>query len=302
MKKFIQKILLFFAVVTIIDIGVGFIGDYLQTHAKGGDTKRTNDLVMKDQYDVLILGSSRAHHHYDAPYMSDFLGLHVYNAGYDGNGIVLAAGLLELILERYQPKLILFDVEPAFDIYVYKSDNNNVRYISNLKPYYRHDAIGRIILDVSLEEWYKVHSGMMRYNSCIFTMFKETIRGGTVEYLGYVPLKGEYCHEPNIEKYEKAELDHLKLKYIEKLISAAKSNNIPIVFVASPKFVIQQTSTLQPVKDICRNHNIDFWDYYSETDFIQHPEWFKEPMHLNQYGAKEFTELLSYRIRGLFDL
>ena len=86
MKSFIIKILLFFAIVAVIDLCVGFIGDYLQAHAKGGITKQTNDLVMTDAHDVIIFGSSRARNHYDAPYLTDSLGLDVYNAGYDGNG------------------------------------------------------------------------------------------------------------------------------------------------------------------------------------------------------------------------
>ena len=99
MKKYIVRIILFFAIVVLVDFVVGWAGDYLQTHAKGGDTKAINDLVKKDQHDILILGSSRAHHHYDTPFLSDTLNLDVYNAGYDGNGVILAYGILQMILE-----------------------------------------------------------------------------------------------------------------------------------------------------------------------------------------------------------
>ncbi len=97
MKKYIVHILIFFTIVAVIDISVGLAGDYLVSHVKSGDAKRTNDLAMVDKHDVLILGSSRARHHYDTPFLSDTLGLDVYNAGYDGNGVVLAYGLLEMI-------------------------------------------------------------------------------------------------------------------------------------------------------------------------------------------------------------
>ena len=68
MKKYITNILLFFAIVAMIDLCIGYFGDYLQAHAKGGVTMRINDIAMKDCHDVVVLGSSRAHHHYDTPF------------------------------------------------------------------------------------------------------------------------------------------------------------------------------------------------------------------------------------------
>lgn len=175
MKKFIISILVFFAIVGLIDLGVGAFGGYLQEHSKGGTVRQFNDLVNKDKHDILILGSSRAHHHYDVPFMSDILGLDVYNAGLDGNGVVLADGILEMVLARYTPKVILFDVEPSFDIIVYGNDNNHVRYISNLKPYYKREGVSEIIKEVSMEEWYKVQSGMIRYNTKIINNLVDNI-------------------------------------------------------------------------------------------------------------------------------
>lgn len=291
MKKFIVKILLFIAIVIAIDFGVGYVGDYLISHVKSGDTKRTNDLVMNDCHDVLILGSSRAHHHYDTPFLSDTLGLDVYNAGYDGNGVILAYGLLELMLERYQPKLIIYDVEPTFDINVYERDDNHKRYISRLRPYYRHKAIGEIIEDVSSEEWYKVHSGMIRYNMSILTMLTENLRNDVDERKGFSPLEGEYDREPD-NKETKGELDSFKLKYFEKLVTLAQTKQIPIIVVASPKYGSSSSSCLEPVVDICKQNNVEFYDYYADVEFMKHKEWFKEPMHLNNVGANEF----SYRI------
>lgn len=58
MKRYIVNILVFVAIVAVVDIGVGYAGDYLRNHAKGGETRKLNDLVMKDCHDVVILGSS----------------------------------------------------------------------------------------------------------------------------------------------------------------------------------------------------------------------------------------------------
>lgn len=295
MKKFILNILLFFAIVTVIDFGIGYMGDYLSSHVRSGDTKRTYDLAMQDCHDVLILGSSRARHHYDAPFFSDTLGLDVYNAGYDGNGVVLAYGLLEMILARYKPRLILYDVEPSFDIDVYEADNNHKRYISRLKPYFRHKAVGSIIADVSTEEWYKVHSGMIRYNMSLLTMYLDNFRPSKDTKKGFSPLYGEYDREPE-SKGGKSELDQFKLSYIEKIITLAHSKSIPILFVASPKYGKASSDEIKPVIDICKRNNMTFLDYYNDSLFMQHKEWFKEPMHLNERGTKEFSSIIAKEI------
>lgn len=274
------------------------MGDYLTSHVRSGDTKRTYDLSMQDCHDVLILGSSRARHHYDAPFLSDTLGLDVYNAGYDGNGVVLAYGLLEMILERYEPRLILYDVEPSFDIDVYEADNNHKRYISRLKPYYRHKAIGSIIADVSTEEWYKVHSGMIRYNMSLLTMYLDNFRPSKDTGKGFSPLYGEYDREPE-SNVGNSELDQFKLSYIDKVITLANSKHIPIVFVASPKYEKASSEEIKPVIDICRRNNVTFLDHYNDAEFMQHKEWFKEPMHLNERGAKEFSSLIAKEILSI---
>jgi hypothetical protein len=299
MKRFIINILLFFAIVIVVDICVGFTGDYLQTHAKGGETRKTNDFVKNDYHDIVILGSSRACHHYDAPFLSDTLGIDVYNAGYDGNGVVLSYGLLSMILERYKPQLVIFDVEPSFDIEVYPADNGHKRYISTLKPYYNNVGAKEVIKDVSVEEWYKAHSGMMRYNTTIISKAQDYIKGNSTSK-GYIPMQGAYFGEKSeIVGDSTVHIDVFKLNYVEKLLLLAKVNNVPIVVVASPKYGKTSSIELQPVIDLCKKFSVPFIDFYADTEFQLHKEWFKEPMHLNEIGAREFSKKLSLKIKNL---
>lgn len=307
MKKFIIHNLLFFIIVIAIDFIIGQIGDSLVSHVKYGDAKRTNDLLMVDKHDVVIMGSSRARHHYDTPFLSDTLGLDVYNAGFDGNGVILAYGLLELMLDRYSPKLIVFDVEPAFDIIEYKDDNKHKRYLTRLKPYYKNEVVGDIIKSVSLEEWYKVHSGMLRYNMSLLTMFAEEITQRKDYIKGFYPLQGIYKRSPEQSKTQaKTESvsvmnDSFKLDYVEKLVELTKAKGIPLVIIASPKYGKVDSKDIQPVVDICKKHHIPFVDYYANEQFTDNIEWFKEPMHLNATGARFFSQLVSSDIRNLVD-
>jgi len=91
-------------------------------------------------------------------------------------------------------------------------------------------------------------------------------------------------------------IDVFKLDYVEKLLVLAKSKNVPIVVVASPKYGKKSSRELEPVIDICKKNNIDFWDYYADSKFMQHKDWFVEPMHLNSKGAIFFSKRIVTKI------
>jgi hypothetical protein len=53
------------------------------------------------------------------------------------------------------------------------------------------------------------------------------------------------------------------------------------------------------VIDLCKKFSVPFIDFYADTEFQLHKEWFKEPMHLNEIGAREFSKKLSLKIKNL---
>lgn len=191
MKKFLLYILLFFGIVVIVDIGFGYGCDWLQKHAKGGRMKGVCQSALVQTSDIVIMGSSRAHHHYVPSVICGATGMTAYNAGVDGNGIVLATGLYHMMAERYTPKVIIYDVEPAFDINVYLEDGNNTRYIGWLRPYYRNSKVEEIICRVDSTEKLKDLSAMFRYNGKIADLFKDQVVLSDYSADGYAPLQGE---------------------------------------------------------------------------------------------------------------
>lgn len=41
-----------------------------------------------------------------------------------------------------------------------------------------------------------------------------------------------------------------------------------------------------------------FFDYYADSYFMAHPEYFKEPMHLNGDGAELFTKVVVENLKN----
>lgn len=299
MKKFLLYIALFIVAVCVVDVSYGRFCDYMNAHAKGGATKQRYDVCKEKQYDVLILGSSRAHHHYVPQILEDSLSLTCYNAGEDGNGIILMYGIYSMIRERYLPKYIIYDVEPTFDIYKYDKDANRIRYLALQKPYFREAGLSSIFKDISMPEYYKVHSGLYRYNSEIFPLAVDYFVGRPMASNGYVPMTGVMTKKPSANKGKDSpsEIDSVKLAYFEKFIHLTSEDGVKLIVIASPKYGATSSSILSPIFDICRKESVQVFDYYYDTIFMDHKEFFKEPMHLNNEGAHYFSKVLAKDIK-----
>ncbi|MBO2523020.1 MAG: hypothetical protein CW336_04065 [Bacteroidetes bacterium] len=300
MKCFIYKIILFFILVSLLDICVGLLGDYLQSHAKGGSTRDINDLVINDCHDILIFGSSRASHHYDSPFLSDTLALDVYNAGFDGNGVVLAYPILLNILERCEPQMVIYDITNSFDIVRNSADDNNIRYLSNLKPYYKIPVVKEVIQSISSKDYLKMYSAMYRYNSNIPTMFVDNLKYRSNRNKGYSPLYGNYDNfeiHSTVTKQEYA-IDSLKIYWLERLASLKNDKNLRMVWVISPYFTpsVVDDKSLSIVNELASNYNIPLWNYYNDTSFVRKSELFVDASHLNNVGSREFSRIVASEI------
>lgn len=289
MKKFIIHIIVFFAIVMAIDFVFGKTCDYMTTHAKGGETKQLVDLCKKDHYDMLVMGSSKAHHNYIPQVFTDSLGLTCYNAGYDGNGIILAYGILSMIEEDRLPKLIVYDVKPQFDIYKYKGDGDYTRYFQKMKIFYGEEVVNSIIRRISRLELIKLWSGLVRYNGeLINTIFGFCRRPIMDDSYGYKPAFGQLEEDTMQEKDYTNHLDLIKLVFFRDFIRLVKEKNITLVVVFSPEYKTPFSDDFQPIRDLCDSESILVVDCFDDPSF-QKMELFKDHCHLNEQGAEEFT-------------
>ena len=300
MKKYIEKVLLFFIIILVIDFAYGCVFDYMSSHLKGGSSKRIYDLCMTEKHDIIILGSSRARHHYIPQILEDSLNLECYNGGVDGHGIILMNGIVELMTQRYTPKLIIYDIENAFDINVYQSDNNCLRYIKPLRPYFRNEKISDIIGSISKKEYIYVHSGFYRYNSIGISVLKDflfsDVEGSTK---GYSPLYGCQINETQpVSSNENIVVDSVKYNCFTRFVDNMQEKGIPLIVVASPKYK-KDFSDLFPLVEYCKSQNITFLNYYNHEHFMNNCSLFKESMHLNDSGAIVFSKKVASDLTSL---
>lgn len=288
MKRFITYIIIFFCAVFVIDRAVGVVCDYLYSHAKGGDTKHTYDVFNKVTADIIILGSSRAVHHYVPTIIEDSIGLSCYNCAYDNQGIINMYGRYKMIAKRKKPKYVICEILPSLDIF---KDVDDIKYLNSFKPFRDNPELAEIIKDYSPIEYFKTNSYIYRYNTSIFQIFKNyTEHGRIYEGKGFSPNKGKMNYTPEPHKEIIGKVDSFKVKYIHKLIEATKKDSVHLIFTASPRYNADNDSSFALLKDICKQKDIPFITFYKDSCLNKRKELFKDRSHLNSDGAYIFTK------------
>jgi hypothetical protein len=297
MKKFLVRIIVFFVAVAIIDILFGMCCDYMYENSKSGDSRKINYAIIECNADILIMGSSRANHHYNPQILSDSLGLSCYNLGIDGSGAILMDGFYRLITQRYVPKLIIYELTPSFDFYQNPVDANNTRYLAQLKPYYSEGCLKQLFDDVEKRERFKLNSGLYRYNTSCLNLFRSFIGHGTTDNNGYLPLKGVMTKHKPFSVSTNNMIDSLKIQYLKQLISDCKKRGTQLLFVVSPRYGATTSIEYNLGFDICKESGFDVLDFFCSPNFIATKEFFYDSYHLNDIGAAELSKALVKEIK-----
>lgn len=296
MRKFIAKIVLLFAIIAICDYVFGLGMGYVVRHINIGGQGRDNYICDVGEDDIMVFGSSRAVHHYNASMLEDSLGMTCYNCGDDNNGIILSYGRLMMAKERHQPKVIIEDVEPFFDLF--KDDDH--KYLGWLKAHYDRQGVSEIFDAIDPTERYKMWSQMYRYNSkflqnlVVFFTSLSTDTG----IKGFRPLHEDFDPMRIDKNYDrtKYEFDPLKLEFVNKMIDLSEGSKL--YFIVSPMWYGMDSAWVAPVRDICRQRNVPFLDFSNDPKYVHNNQLFKDGIHLNAKGADEFTRDLIRELRG----
>lgn len=292
MKKFLIHIAIFFAIVAVIDFSLGKLFYYLQSTKAGGRTGAEYYACEKSNEDIIIMGSSRASHHYVPEIITEKTGMSCFNAGQDGNGIILQYGRWKMISERYTPKLIIYDITADFDL----KENDNMAYVDRLKPFCKDATVRDYVAAIFPMERLKLLSCMYRFNYKFLEMASDCLhRGDYMNDAGYLPLNGyireEIINREQSEKLATMDYDKVKLCYLEQLIKEANEKGTKVIFAISPYWEggSYSTETYSQVRNLAEKYGVPFYEYI-DSDICLDPENFEDSHHLNDKGAKEFTK------------
>ena len=286
MKKFLIRTLMFCAIVSAIDFVMGIGFDKIVSIYTTTDLGRDNHICNIGEEDILVFGSSRGVHHYDTQMISDSIGIPSYNCSEDGQGIILNYARFCMFQERHIPKMIIYDVEPAYDI----CQDDPHRYLKWLRFHCNRHGIMDIISSIDKTERYKLVSRLYRYNSklpLLLTSLKHL--NESIHNSGYVPLFGKTTKQKKqlFPSSQPMLIDTLKLHYMESLIQSL--HDTKILFVISPSLYRKDRQLFKPIDNLCQKYNIELIDYSNDPKYLQNERFFNDPIHLNHIGADEFT-------------
>lgn len=293
MKKFIIKLFVFIIVCIASDIGIGRLFK-LYDFIYDGQEGKIHSIMTTESPEILILGSSRAAHHYIPSILQDSLNLTAYNAGISGEGTTVSYGLLKGIEKRTIPKIILCEITPIFDIYSYRDASLN-----NFYPYIGQKEIRNLIVDFDPSENIKLCSNAYRLNSKIFVLFYSYISGEKEISKGFEALLGKINtskrHKKIIHELQDSvefQINDKKEFYFRKLIEDAEEHGIHIYFLISPIFKGGNLSYYKKELDIIRKYNIPLLNHMNDQRIINNPDYFQDETHLNKEGATAYTKII----------
>lgn len=284
--------------VWILDLSIGNLLRHFYFMQSAGEGYRTTYSMDSTNADILVFGSSRATHHYVTNILEDNLRLSTYNTGRDGNFLFYNYAVFKAILNRYSPKVVIFDIN--IEEMYYKEEYYDR--LSSLLPYYKeHSEIRNIINLKSHYEKFKLLSSIYPFNSNLISI----IRGNSklhkqqnVSAKGYVPLYKTIKDTVLINKIPFiGSLDSNKINVVKEIIFLCKRNNIKLVFIQSPLYANTQKGSAEGLieKFALMNH-IQFWNYLNDPLFLKSPSYFQDINHLNESGANYFTAIIATRI------
>lgn len=283
-----------------IDFLIGKIGDYAMEIMPdySGQVAKNNFRLNRVSTDVVIIGSSRGAHHYVTTMLCDSINNYTgknysaYNAAIDGNFINSNSCAAESILDRYAPKLLIFEVsewelaggqaEKDMEFAAVNYNNNRI--------------VKRYIDDLGWKEKVKVSSNMFRYNQMLLRIASSFFKKG--DESGYEPLYQKMTIIPEKQSSNNSHtIDDYSLTNFERVLKTAKDKGVLMVVVSSPCF--DPTDNNLFLKELCEKYDTPYIDCYNIDSFNQHPEYFKDNIHLNDEGAHIYTSLFFEQIKPL---
>lgn len=131
---------------------------------------------------------------------------------------------------------------------------------------------------------------MRWYNYKFIQIASDYISPKQSDIKGYRPLEGIIKYEPIEINNKPIHYDNLKLEYFKLLIKDCKEKGTKLIFVVSPKYKGGKKQSYEAIIRLAKHENIPFFYYYNDNEISSKKKYFEDSMHMNKYGAEEYTK------------
>lgn len=300
MKKLAFSILFILVGLFIIDRVGGLAMWWVNQHTHDVTGPKMRYLINDFHEDVLMMGTSRCNSHYVPSIISDTLGMSVYNGGIDGSKNIFSHYImLSHILASHTPKVICLEVQPNDFV----RERDPFTCITFFAPYFGRNAQADSVFALAGKYWPYRISHLYRFNA----KATSNLAGLVVTRLesdnnGYVPYSPP-AHFPNTLYHLSTpkHVDSVKLEYLQKFIRLCKAKGIKLLFTVSPMYAKVDSDFYDVLKKTAGENGLPFLDYHTEGLYQDHPEYFHDPSHLWDKGARRYSSLFAGDLKRLLE-
>ncbi len=300
LKVIIRKLLLFLALLVVVDYLAGSILKYFYFKHDPLIGASTAYVANYADQKLLVIGPSHALHHYISKQLADSTHLSCYNAGANGNYLLYSYAMLKCVLKRYTPKMIILDIRAEeFDV-----NPQGYDHLSVLLPYYdQHPEIRSIIVQRSRFENIKLLSKTYPFNSQLLSILNRNIYKNKNEFKadslsGFIPLKDTIKTKFTGEYYKDVRTDPNYIHIYKEFLDDCLKRRIKLYVFISPILpeMHSQTSTIKIALKIANDTHVPFFDFSNDYRFKKNIYFFDNE-HMNINGAKLFTSMVIEKIK-----
>lgn len=300
MKKLAVSIIFVLVGLFAVDRLGGMVMWWINQHTHDVSGPKIKYLVNNVHEDVVLMGTSRCNLHYVPSIISDTLGMSVYNGGIDASDNIYAHYImLNHILAIHKPKVICLDVMTSD--FAKRPDPFNT--VSFFAPYFgRNEGADSVFRLAGKYCCYRV-SHLYRYNAkAVSNIAGLAINRNAGGDNGYIPCPQPRFF-PDVLQHSNTPMavDSLKLNFVQRFIDLCHRNDIKLIFVISPMYTQIDADHYWPLKDIAKRNNIPFLDYHEAGLYQDHPEYFKDPAHLWDKGARLYSSVFASDLKRVLE-
>lgn len=295
MKKVILYLIGIILCLTIADIAFGVCSKYyIKNYQLIGRYQPLDRLIKEIDSDIILIGNSGILNSVNPKIIEDSLSMTCYNGGITGQGVFFFETIIDCILQRHTPKMIIVGLRPEE-----VGGNIGEGIYDVLKPYY---GLGYTSIDDHFNKTngfdrFLLHSNLLRYNTIWVRVLLYMLLDDTAyPENGFMPMErpSKIPQLHHIEEHE--EPVKAKLDCIERIIQKCKARDINIAICFPPTlsdFKQDSIPCVNAIKDICRRYNTPCLVDYNNKYYQSHPELFYDTGHVNKFGADIYTRKIS---------
>lgn len=243
--------------------------------------------------DAVILGSCESKYVFKPDVVENVLHLPTYNCGSYGTGFLYSNALLNGILNRYSPKVVIWGMNLNFLENEYSKDSQKLRVVYNEVE----DAKKAVDYLGGKYEPFLMLSNLYRYNSVLHEYLHCVFTPGKNRNKGYARNCMELHCLPKLIENDVVHNEPLFAELLDATLLRCRNQGVEVKFLMIPTYYAEDFRNSDAYKEfraIINKHHCELVDEYFHSDDFMKSENFIDNRHLtpaaNELLLKRYME------------